>query len=82
MCGDSSYGHEGLLAECEAHQQKYLFRLRQSVGVKQLVQTLEAQSGWKPPVNRWEGAEGPLQLTGWTAKRRVVVLRRQRERRT
>lgn len=49
MCGDSSYGHEGLLAECEAHQQKYLFRLRQSGGVKQLVQTLEAQSGWKPP---------------------------------
>ena len=44
MCGDSSYGHEGLLAECQARQQKYLFRLRQTVGVKQLVQTLEAQS--------------------------------------
>jgi len=82
MCGDSSYGHEGLLAECEARQQKYLFRLRQSVGVKQLVQTLEAQSGWQPAVNRWEGAEGRLQLTGWSAKRRVVVLRRKRERRT
>ena len=82
MCGDSSYGHEGLLAECEARQQKYLFRLRQSVGVKQLVQTLATQSGWQPAVNRWEGAEGRLQLTGWTAKRRVVVLRRQRERRT
>ena len=82
MCGDSNHGLEGLLAECEASQQKYLFRLRQSVGVKQLVQTLAAQSGWKPAVNRWEGAEGPLQLTGWSAKRRVVVLRRQRERRT
>ena len=82
MCGDSSYGHEGLLAECETHQQKYLFRLRQSPGVKQLVQTLEAQSGWKPTVNRWEGLEGRLQLTGWTAKRRVVVLRRKVERKT
>jgi hypothetical protein len=70
ICGDSSYGHEGLLAECEARQQKYLFRLRQSSGVKQLVQTLECQSGWKPTVNGWEGAEGRLQLTGWTAKRR------------
>ena len=82
MCGDSSYGHEGLLAECQARQQKYLFRLRQTVGVKQLVQTLEAQSGWKPAVNGWEGAEGRLQLTGWTAKRRVVVLRRKVERKT
>jgi len=82
MCGDASYGHEGLLAECETHQQKYLFRLRQSVGVKQLVQTLEAQSGWEPTVNGWEGAQGRLQLTGWTARRRVVVLRRKRERTT
>ena len=82
ICGDSSYGHEGLLAQCEARQQKYLFRLGQTVGVKQLVQTLEAQSGWKPAVNGWEGAEGRLQLTGWTAKRRVVVLRRKVERKT
>jgi hypothetical protein len=48
MCGDSSYGHEGLLAECEAHGQKYLFRLRQSTGVKQLVQPLAGKSGWQP----------------------------------
>ena len=80
MCGDASYGHEGLLAECEARHQKYLFRLRQSLGVKQLVQTLERQSGWQPAVNGWEGMEGRLQLAGLTAKRRVVVLRRKRER--
>lgn len=82
VCGDSSYGHEGLLAECEARAQKYLFRLRRSTGVKQLVQTLERESGWKPAVNGWEGMEGRLQLTGWTAKRRVVVLRRKVERKT
>jgi hypothetical protein len=81
LCGDASYGHEGLLAECEARGQKYLFRLRQSVGVKQLVQTLESKSGWKPALNGWAGAEGRLQLMGWTAARRVVVLRRARERR-
>ena len=82
MCGDSSYGHEGLLAECEVRSQKYLFRLRRSAGVKQLVQTLEREGGWKPAVNGWEGLEGRLQLTGWTAKRRVVVLRRKVERKT
>jgi len=80
LCGDSSYGHEGLLAECEGRQQPYLFRLRQTKGVKQLVQLLTAQCGWRPALNGWEGAEGQLQLTGWTAQRRVVVLRRLQER--
>lgn len=80
MCGDSSYGHEGLLAEGEARGQQYLFRLRQGTGVKQLVQTLAGKSGWQPAANGYEGAEGRLQLTGWSAARRVIVLRRKRER--
>jgi hypothetical protein len=80
LCGDASYGHEGLLAEGEARGQKYLFRLRQSPGVKQLVRLLESQGGWRPAVHGYEGAEGQLQLSGWTAKRRVIVLRRRRER--
>lgn len=81
LCGDASYGHEGLLAECETRGQNYLFRLRQSPGVKQLVRWLESQGGWRPTVQGYEGAEGQLQLSGWTAKRRVIVLRRLRERR-
>ena len=80
VCGDASYGHEGLLAECETRGQKYLFRLRRSVGVKQLVALLEGQGGWRPAANGWSGAEGQLQLSGWTSKRRVLVLRRPRQR--
>ena len=80
LCGDASYGHEGLLAEGEARGQKYLFRLRQSPGVKQLVRLLESQGGWRPALHGYEGAEGRLQLCGWTARRRVLVLRRLRER--
>ena len=76
MCGDTSYGHEGLLAECETHRQQYLFRLRLSTGVKQLVERLASKSGWQPAVNGWEGAEGRRQLTGWTTSRRGLVLRR------
>jgi hypothetical protein len=79
VCGDSSFGHEGLLGECEDRGQKYLFRLRQSLGVKQLVRLLESRGGWRPAVGAWSGAEGQLQLQGWTAKRRVVVLRRLRD---
>ena len=80
LCGDASYGHEGLLAECETRGQKYLLRLRQSPGVKQLVRLLESQGGWRPALHGYAGAEGQLQLSGWTAKRRVLVLRRLRER--
>lgn len=80
LCGDSSYGHEGLLAEAGARDQRYLFRVRHTKGVRQLVQLLEQQGGWQPTVNGWEGAEGRLQLTGWTKRRRVVVLRRLRDR--
>jgi hypothetical protein len=80
VCGDASYGHEGLLAECETRGQKYLFRLRQSPGVKQLVRLLESQGGGRPAGHGYAGAEGQLQLHGWTAQRRVIVLRRPRER--
>ena len=38
------------------------------------------EGGWQPTVNGWEGAEGRSQLTGWTRRWRVVVLRRLRER--
>jgi hypothetical protein len=80
LCGDASYGQEGLLAECETRGQNHLFRLRQSPGVKQLVRLLESQGGWRAALHGYEGTEGQLQLSGWTAKRRVIVLRRRRER--
>lgn len=78
ICGDASYGQEALMADCETRQQKYLFRQRQTNGVKDLVRGLEVQGGWKKTLNGWEGLEGTLQLTGWTQRRRVVVLRRER----
>jgi hypothetical protein len=80
VCGDSSFGNESLMSDCEARGQKYLFRLRRSTGVKQLITLLERQGGWQAGVNGWSGLEGQLQLNGWTRKRRVVVLRRPKER--
>jgi Transposase DDE domain group 1 len=80
LCGDASYGHQELMAEAEARLQSYLFRLRQTRGVRKLVRWLETQSGWKPALNGWEGIEGELQLSGWTRRRRVIVFRRRKER--
>jgi hypothetical protein len=80
VCGDSAYGNESLMSDCEVRGQKYLFRLRRSPGVKQLITLLERQGGWRAGVNGWSGLEGQLQLSGWTCKRRVIVLRRPKER--
>ena len=78
VCGDANYGNERLMAQCEERGQKYLFRQRSTKGVRQLVRWLEGQGGWQPLTDGWSGAEGQLQLTGWTRKRRTVVLRRKR----
>jgi hypothetical protein len=78
VCGDANYGNQRLMAQCEERGQKYLFRQRSTQGVGQLVRWLEGQGGWQPLTEGWAGAEGQLQLTGWTRKRRTVVLRRKR----
>lgn len=80
--GDAAYGHEALLCQCEERGQGYVFRLRMTKGVKTLVAMLEVgaqQSGgsqaWQDVGGGWSAREGELQLQGWSAKRRVVVLR-------
>lgn len=80
ICGDTGFGNERIMSQCEARQQNYLFRQRSTRGVEQLIQMLERQGGWQPVRDRWAGCEGQLQLTGWTCKRRAVVLRRPMER--
>ncbi len=76
LCGDSAYGNEDQMHECEARQQLYLFRQRQTRGVKQLILLMERQGGWSPLPDGREGCEGSLILMGWTCKRRIVVTRR------
>ena len=74
--GDCPYGQERLLAECEGRGQKYLFRQRQTKGVKQLLAALERQGRWADAGAGWQSCEGRLRLQGWSAERRIVVLRR------
>jgi hypothetical protein len=80
VCGDASFCYESLMSDCEARGEKDLFRLRRSTGVKPLITLLEGQGGWRVGVNGWSGLEGRLQLSSWSVKRRVVVLRRPKER--
>src|SRR3569832_1070046 len=76
VCGDANYGNERMMSQCEARAQNYLFRQRNTPGVEKLIHLLERQGGWQKLAEGWEACEGELQLSGWTRKRRAMVLRR------
>jgi hypothetical protein len=77
--GDCAFGSEGEMSALEAIEQPYLFKLRQSAGVKKLVQRQWPRRDWYPVGQGWEACEDELLLMGWTRRRRVVVMRRVRK---
>jgi len=75
--GDCAWGNDGAMTDLEQREIPYLFKVRQTSGVKRLIEKLFWQEKWVFADQGWEGCESTLQLTGWKKKRRVVVLRRQ-----
>ncbi len=77
--GDCGFGNEPFIAELEARNQSYLFKLRQTSGVKKLLQRQFARKDWTTPGRSdqgWSAVEDTLKLAGWDKSRRVVILRR------
>ena len=74
--GDSAFGNEGVMTEMEEIGQHYLFKLRQTAGVKRLIERQWQQGDWLRVAQGFDAVEGELQLSGWSRARRVVVLRR------
>jgi hypothetical protein len=74
--GDNAFGNEGVMAEMEEIDQPYLFKLRQTAGVKRLIERLWQRGDWQSVDQGFDAVEGKLRLTGWSRERRVVVLRR------
>lgn len=77
--GDSAYGSEGEMAQLEELKQAYLFKLRQTTGVKQLIKRQWQRQDWSAMGQGWQGCEDQLRLSGWSTKRRVIVMRRERK---
>jgi hypothetical protein len=75
--GDCAYGTERVLCELEELNQPYLFKLKRSANVKRLVGRHWPQSGWCNVGQGWQAHEDQLKLEGWSAARRVIVMRRQ-----
>ena len=77
--GDCAFGSEGEMNALEAIGQPYLFKLRQSPGVKKLIQRQWTRRDWRSVGQGWEACEDVLRLMGWTQQRRVIVMRRVRK---
>jgi len=79
VAGDPGLGNEPFIAELETRSQPYLFKLRQTSGVKKMLMRQFARKDWTTPGTSdqgWSAVEDTLRLTGWDKSRRVIVLRR------
>ena len=77
--GDCGFGNEPFIAELEQRDQPYLFKLKQTPGVKKLLSRQFAREDWctpGPADQGWSAIEDTLRLSGWDRTRRVIVLRR------
>lgn len=76
--GDCAFGNETVLKPAEERNLNYLFKIRQTNGVKQLIDLVSHQEpkNWVDVGQGWSAIGGELKLSGWTRKRKVVIQRR------
>jgi hypothetical protein len=74
--GDCGWGTERAMLGAEQRAVPYLFKLKQTANVQKLIARLFGKEEWVEAGQRWEGLDTELRLSGWSRKRRVVVLRR------
>lgn len=79
--GDIAYGFEDHMAGLENLGVDYLFKIRRSDGVKQLIAEASMRQDWRDAGKGWQAVDTRLRLTSWSRERRAIVLRRAETRR-
>ncbi len=74
--GDNAFGNDGVMVALEGLEQRYLFKLRQTAGVKRLIERPWPPGEWQDVGQGCGAVASQLRLSGWRRARRVVVLRR------
>ena len=74
--GDIGYGTDKFMKELERINQPYLFKLKRSKNVKELIGKHHGLGEWTVVRKGWEAKEDEIQLDGWEMPRRVVIIRR------
>ena len=72
---DSAFGNDPVMAELESIEQMYLSKLRQTAGVKRLIERNWSRQDWQDVGQGSEAVEAQLKLAGWSKARRVIVVR-------
>ena len=80
--GDKAWGIEAVMARAEREALPYLFRLRMTKNVQRAMQRMMREGEWRDAGQGWQGKEITLRLTGWSRPRRIILLRRKRNRDT
>jgi DDE family transposase len=73
---DIAWGTDNVMQEMEEINQRYLFKLRKSKNVKEIIYKHHCLGEWGYINKEWEAKEDVLQLQGWEKSRRVVIVRR------
>lgn len=73
--GDIAFGNDPVMTELESIGQMYLTKLRQTAGVKRLIERNWSRQDWQDVGQGSEAVEAQLKLSGWSHARRVVVVR-------
>jgi hypothetical protein len=74
--GDCEWGNDPVMSELETMGQRYLFKLKRSKRVKELIAQVHGLGEWTRFNSEWELKESTVELYGWEKARRVVVARR------
>jgi hypothetical protein len=74
--GDSGFGTDGVMTEAETRGVPYLFKLRGSKLVKELILRVSQNNDWECAGWGFDAQEASIKLTGWKESRRVVVMRK------
>ena len=74
--GDIGFGTDTVMSELEAINQSYLFKLKKTKNVINLIYKLHGVGEWTVVHPGWEAKFDDLMLQGWKEKRRVVIVRR------
>jgi hypothetical protein len=78
--GDKSWGIERVMSRAEQNRLPYLFRLRLTLNVQRALQRAMQQLDWANAGQGWQGKETTLRLQGWSRQRRIILLRRKKDR--
>lgn len=74
--GDSDWGSDTIMSEAEQRKIDYLFKLKKSPLVKQLIHQNHCKPGWVKTHEGYEALDTELKLLTWKKSRRVVIVRR------